>query len=335
VNLIYDIQNLYKTYGTTDKLHALNGVSLSVYRGEIFGIIGLSGAGKSTLIRCMNMLESPSSGNIFFDSGTTEPNLVDITELSFGQLSNLRKNIGMIFQGFNLLNQRTVIKNVYLPLEIAHNKNDITKQYAQNLLDLVGLSDKQNAYPSMLSGGQKQRVAIARALANRPKVLLCDEPTSALDPETTKGILALLKEINRELGITVVIITHEMSVIERICNRVAILDKGVVVECGNVNQIFTSPKTQIAKDLILKDGDNAPTLQKGMARIIFDGNANQPIISSLSLRLKVPINISFASTKEIDGKTYGQMIVKLPDNDDEKNLALEYFKENGISVEVL
>lgn len=330
MSLIYDIQNITKTFGSAKKFQALNGVSLQIQKGDSQGIIGLSGAGKSTLIRCMNMLETPTSGRILFD---ISPNTVDITTLNHSQLVKIRKNIGMIFQGFNLLNQRTVIKNIYLPLEISHSLTPQNKDYAQKLLELVGLQDKKNAYPSTLSGGQKQRVAIARALVGRPKVLLCDEPTSALDPETTKGILQLLKNINTELGITIVIITHEMGVIEKLCNQVAILDKGKIVEQGLVSQIFSNPQTQIAKDLVLKEG--IPTLQDGMARIIFDGNVGEPIISTLTLQLGIPINIFFASTKEIDGKTYGQMIVKLPPNQTDKQKVMDFFATNHITVETI
>lgn len=332
---LFCIQNLFKQYGTKTKFNALNGISLDVNEGDIFGIIGLSGAGKSTLIRCMNMLEKPTSGKVLFDSGSEQFGNVDITTLNYGKLCKVRKSMGMIFQGFNLLSQRNVIKNVELPLEIAHNKNAETKEYAEKLLDIVGLKDKRNAYPSQLSGGQKQRVAIARALVNKPKVLLCDEPTSALDPETTKDILELLRNLNKQLGITIVIITHEMSVIERLCTRVAILDKGQIVESGAVKDVFANPQTQIAKDLILHDADNEPVLEHGMVRIVFDGNVNQPVISTLALELGVHVNISFASTKDIDGKTYGQMIVKLPDDKTKYDLAIKYFEEQKIVVEVI
>jgi len=341
LSLIYDIQNINKSFGKpSDKFHALNGVSLQISKGDCYGIIGLSGAGKSTLIRCMNMLEQPTSGSILFDNSqsddtddnTAQNNLIDITKLNYSQLSPIRKNIGMIFQSFNLLNQRTVLKNIYLPLQISHSLTASNKAYAEQLLQLVDLQDKKKAYPSTLSGGQKQRVAIARALVTRPKVLLCDEPTSALDPETTKGILKLLKDINTKFGITIVIITHEMSVVERLCNKVTILDKGSVVEQGAVGQIFANPQTQIAKDLVQKESD-APALQEGMARIIFDGNVDAPVVSSLSLQLGIPISIFFAQTKEIDGKTYGQMIVKLPNDNQDRQRAIEFFASNNIIVE--
>ncbi len=239
------IDNLSKEFQTSNgKFEALKNINLTIEDGDIFGIIGLSGAGKSTLVRCMNLLEKPTAGNVFLDEDK-------LNDLSPKSLREKRRKIGMIFQQFNLLNQRTALKNVCYPLEIAGvtKKEAIAK--AEELLSLVGMSDKKNSYPSQLSGGQKQRVAIARALATDPKVLLCDEATSALDPDTTNSILELLKNINEEMGVTIVIITHEMSIVEKICSKMAILDSGEIVESGAVSEIFLSPKSQIGRKLII------------------------------------------------------------------------------------
>ena len=240
-----EIEHLNKTYPSpTGDIHALRDVDLRIEDGEIFGIIGLSGAGKSTLVRCINLLERPTSGTVRIDGR-------DMTQLSRRDLLKARQDIGMIFQSFNLLEQRTVLRNICFPLEIAGVKRDKAQARAEELLELVGLSDRAKAYPSQLSGGQKQRVAIARALATRPKYLLCDEATSALDPNTTQSILRLLKQINQTLGVTIVVITHEMRVIEQICQRVAVIDQSCIAEIGNVSDVFTHPKSDIAKALIL------------------------------------------------------------------------------------
>ena len=242
-----ELQSLGKTYRTADReIVALEDISLTVRDGEIFGIIGLSGAGKSTLVRCINLLERPTSGRVLIDGR-------EITALPRKQLLKLRQSIGMIFQGFNLLEQRTVLHNVTFPLEVSGLRRSEAKARATELLELVGLSDRADSYPSQLSGGQKQRVAIARALATNPKYLLCDEATSALDPNTTRSILELLAEINKQMGVTIVIITHEMKVIDRICDRVAVLDQSRVVEEGAVSEVFTNPRSTIAKELILPD----------------------------------------------------------------------------------
>lgn len=240
-----ELINLSKTYSGKDiEVEAIRNVNLSIDKGDIFGIIGLSGAGKSTLVRCINFLEKPTSGKVIFDGK-------DLSGLSEKQLLKERQSIGMIFQGFNLFSQRNALRNVCYPLEIAGVKKKEAKARAEELLKLVGLEGRENSYPSQLSGGQKQRVAIARALATNPKVLLCDEATSALDPNTTKSILGLLKEINRRLGVTIVIITHEMAVIEQICNRVAVIDNSEIVESGEVSEVFMNPKSKIARELIL------------------------------------------------------------------------------------
>lgn len=242
-----ELQHLTKKYRTgKEEIVALENIDLTIPDGEIYGIIGLSGAGKSTLVRCINLLEKPSAGRVLID-GT------DITDLSGRELLTLRRSIGMIFQGFNLLEQRTALRNITFPLEIAGTKKQAAEKRARELLEMVGLSDRAGAYPSQLSGGQKQRVAIARALATNPSYLLCDEATSALDPNTTRSILELLRQINESLGVTIVIITHEMKVIEQICGRVAVLDQSRIVEEGPVSRVFTNPRSQIARELILPE----------------------------------------------------------------------------------
>ena len=309
-NQIIKIENLKKTFKLKkDTITAIQNINLSINEGDIYGIIGLSGAGKSTLIRCINFLEKPTSGKVYFKD-------IDLSSLKSKELLKVRQNIGMIFQSFNLLEQRTVLENVLFPLEITKvNKQDAIKK-ATDLLNEVGLSDKLNAYPSQLSGGQKQRVAIARALANNPSVLLCDEATSALDPNTTNQILALLKDINEKYGITIVVITHEMRVIETICNKVAIIDNSEIVEEGEVKDIFINPKTQIAKDLILPSLD---TFDKSNGhvrlRLVFDGNVMDPVISTMNLQTKVLANIIKANVRTVDGKTYGEMMLQIPNDE--------------------
>ncbi|MBP3200521.1 MAG: ATP-binding cassette domain-containing protein [Lachnospiraceae bacterium] len=311
---IIEIKNLKKVFTTkTDKLVALQDINLSIEKGEIFGIIGLSGAGKSTLVRMINFLETPTEGDVYFEDK-------NIGALNASELRNIRREIGMIFQNFNLLEQRNVLKNVLFPLEISGAEKESSIKRAKELLKLVDLSDKERAYPSQLSGGQKQRVAIARALATNPKVLLCDEATSALDPKTTNQILDLLKKINRELGVTVVIITHQMSVIENICDKVAILDQSRVVEMGNVKEVFKSPKSEIGKKLIFgatenKDVDFEKTNDKTCLRLAFDGSmTNEPIIANMVLTTNYAVSILYANSRMIDGKMLGQIIIELPDD---------------------
>lgn len=288
---------------------ALSGIDLHIDDGDIFGIIGLSGAGKSTLVRCINLLERPTSGSVIIDGE-------DLTTVSQKRLREVRRNIGMIFQSFNLLDQKTVFRNVAFPLELIHApKAEIDKRVTE-LLEIVGLSDKANAYPSELSGGQKQRVAIARALATNPKYLLCDEATSALDPNTTNQILALLKSINETMGVTIVVITHEMRVIESICTRVAVIDKSVIAEEGDVAEIFANPKSEIARELIIPDLIRSIRTSDDSAkfRLIFNGETSYlPVISELTLECGIPVNILFADTKNIEGKAYGHMVVTVPD----------------------
>ena len=307
---IIKIENLKKTFKLKkETITAIQNINLSINEGDIYGIIGLSGAGKSTLIRCINFLERPTSGNVYFKG-------IDLASLKNKDLLKIRQNIGMIFQGFNLLEQITVLENVLFPLEI--NKTDKNEAIlkAKELLSEVGLIEKINAYPSQLSGGQKQRVAIARALANNPSVLLCDEATSALDPNTTNQILSLLKNINEKYGITIVVITHEMRVIETICNKVAIIDNSEIVEEGEVKDIFINPKTKIAKDLILPSIDIVEKSNEFIQlRLVFDGNVMDPVISTMILQTKVMVNIINANVRTVDGKTYGEMMLQIPDDE--------------------
>ena len=306
-----ELRNLNKTFHTQDgALTALDDINLTVQDGEIFGIIGLSGAGKSTLVRCMNLLERPTHGEVLVDGQ-------DLMKLSPAGLREVRRNIGMIFQSYNLLEQRTVLRNVLYPLELTHEDRRAARTRAMQLLELVGLADRASAYPAQLSGGQKQRVAIARALATNPHYLLCDEATSALDPTTTDSILALLQTINRTLGVTVVVITHEMAVVDRICHRVAVIDNSRIVEMGAVDAIFANPRSAIARELILPHVKVAATVRGGAhVRLAFNGESTyKPLVSALILETGVPVSILFADTRDIGGKTYGQILLELPGED--------------------
>ncbi len=306
-----ELRNLNKTFHTQDgALTALDDINLTVQDGEIFGIIGLSGAGKSTLVRCMNLLERPTHGEVLVDGQ-------DLMNLSPAGLREVRRNIGMIFQSYNLLEQRTVLRNVLYPLELTHEDRRTARTRAMQLLELVGLADRASAYPAQLSGGQKQRVAIARALATNPHYLLCDEATSALDPTTTDSILALLQTINRTLGVTVVVITHEMAVVDRICHRVAVIDNSRIVEMGAVDAIFANPRSAIARELILPHVKVAATVRGGAhVRLAFNGESTyKPLVSALILETGVPVSILFADTRDIGGKTYGQILLELPGED--------------------
>jgi len=320
---IIQIRGLNKTFGIGETaVHALEDINLDIKQGEIYGIIGLSGAGKSTLVRCMNLLERPTSGEVIVDGK-------EMTALSEKELRLARRNVTMIFQSFNLLMQRTCLKNVCFPMELCGVPAAQAKKRALELLEIVGLSDKANAYPAQLSGGQKQRVAIARALATDPKVLLCDEATSALDPTTTASILALLKNLNQKLGVTVVVITHQMSVIEEICSRVAILDGGVVAEEGDVEEIFSNPKTDAARRLVYPGGASVQQYPAGTraVRVAFNGGtAYQPLIASLAIDCGVKVNILGADTRNIDGKAFGTMLLGLPDDPNEAARALSYIR---------
>ena len=285
-----EIKNLSKTFKTADSsLDALKNVSLTINDGDIYGIIGMSGAGKSTLVRCINMLERPTEGQILIDG-------VDMGSLSSKQLRDARRNITMIFQGFNLLMQRNCLKNICFPLELEGMKKEDAKKRALELLEIVGLPDKAKAYPAQLSGGQQQRIAIARALATNPKVLRCDEATSALDPNTTHSILNLIRDINKKLGITVIIITHQMSVVEETCNRVAILDNGTVVEQGEVSTVFAHPQSAAAKRLVFPDASDeifAPASDEHRIRVVFNGAfaTNTPLITKMAMDEGIAANI--------------------------------------------
>ncbi|OXX44243.1 D-methionine ABC transporter, ATP-binding protein [Vibrio sp. V07_P2A8T137] len=323
-------------------MHALKEINLHIKQGTIFGVIGSSGAGKSTLIRCVNMLEAPTTGSVVVDG-------VDLTQLSKSELSQARRNIGMIFQHFNLLSSRTVFDNVALPLELAGvEKNSIEKKVSE-LLQLVGLTDKRETYPANLSGGQKQRVAIARALASDPKVLLCDEATSALDPATTQSILELLKEINRTLNITILLITHEMDVVKSICHEVAIIGDGELVEKGTVGEIFAHPKTALAHQFIRSTLDLSipedyqarlqATRVKGsypLVRLEFTGaTVDAPLMTQIARKFNIDVSILSSDLDYAGGVKFGMMVAELFGNESDDTAALEFLRENNVKVEVL
>ena len=320
-----EIKNLSKSFSTADGVvDALRDVSLTIRDGDIYGIIGMSGAGKSTLVRCINMLERPTEGSVIIngqDIGTLKPTA----------LRDLRHSVSMIFQGFNLLMQRTCLKNICFPMELAGVKKADAVKRAKELLEIVGLPNKANAYPAQLSGGQKQRIAIARALASDPKVLLCDEATSALDPQTTHSILELIREINEKTGITVVIITHQMSVVEEICNRVAILDDGRVAEEGEVSAIFSQPKSSAARKLVFPDSDPIGAEFHGderRIRVVFNGAVatNAPLIARMAIDKQIAANILSASTKCIGNKMYGNMLLGIVGDEATVESAIDYLR---------
>lgn len=326
---IIELIGLGKTFDNKNStVRALEDINLTIYEGEIFGIIGLSGAGKSTLVRCINYLERPTEGKVIFNG-------IDLSKVGEKELLKIRQSMGMIFQQFNLLMQRTALQNICFPLEIAGVPKKEAKKRAYELLEVVGLIDKAKAYPAQLSGGQKQRIAIARALATNPKVLLCDEATSALDPTTTRSILNLLKEINQKLGITIVVITHEMSVIEEICNRVAIVDQSHIAEIGTVEEVFMKPKSMIAKQLVFSGANHIEIFEgKDKLRIIFDGRTSfEPVIANMVLECKTPVNILFADTKDIYGKAFGQMVIQLPNDEIGKKRIYAYLETHKIPYE--
>lgn len=325
---IIQIRDMSKQFGQGEgAITALSNINLSIKQGEIFGIIGLSGAGKSTLVRCMNLLEKPTQG-------TVQVAGQELTSLSKRELWAARQSIGMIFQSFNLMMQRTVLDNVCFPLELQKMPKKQRHERGMELLEVVGLAERAKAYPAQLSGGQKQRVAIARAVANDPKVLLCDEATSALDPNTTRSILALIQKINQTMGVTVVVITHEMKVIEQICHRVAVIDKSQIVELGNVSDVFAHPKSDIARELILPVGsqrmqaEEIPQLQGSrVIRVIFNGGtAYEPLIATLAMDLGIKVNILGADTKEIAGEAHGYMLLGLPNDPTQAQRAMDYIK---------
>ena len=330
------IQNVSKTFQTKDgQVQALKNVSLSIDSGDIYGIIGMSGAGKSTLVRCMNFLEVPSEGKVLIDGKS-------LGDFSAKELRKEREKIGMIFQHFNLLMQKNVLENVCFPLYIQGKSKKEARERAMELLEIVGLADRAKAYPAQLSGGQKQRVAIARALASDPQILLCDEATSALDPQTTSSILELLQDINQKFGITIVIITHQMSVVREICTHVAIMKDGEVKEQGLVEEIFSHPKSQVAKELISKDSGNdveskkltQSEIQDGeIVRIVFSENsAFEPVIANLILTFHEPVNILKANTKNVGGVAKGEMILQFMSDSTNVPEMKKFLTERGLEI---
>lgn len=339
-----DLSHIEKIYDSpSGPVRAIKDISLHINRGEIYGIIGLSGAGKSTLVRCINLLERPTSGKVTVDGQ-------DITAMSESQLRQARKSIGMIFQHFNLLSSATVYENVAFPLRLVNMPKEKIDKKVTELLELVGLADKANQYPSQLSGGQKQRVGIARALASEPKILLCDEATSALDPQTTKAILQLIRDINAKLKLTVVVITHEMQVIKDICDKVAVIDKGVIAEKGKVLDVFTNPQQPITKEFIsvLLSNDLPVGFRERevhqeqfsgsilLIRITFIGeSANEPVISRLIKNFDLNVGILFGSLDDIKGVPFGRLIISLDGRQLEIQEALEYVQKQNLKVEVI
>lgn len=337
---IIQIQDVSKKFQTKDgEIDALKHVTFDIEAGDIYGIIGMSGAGKSTLVRCINHIEVPTEGTVIVQDK-------DLSKLSEKELRKQREHIGMIFQHFNLLMQKSVLENVCFPLFIQGKSKAEAKKKAYELLDIVGLKDRAKAYPSQLSGGQKQRVAIARALASDPQILLCDEATSALDPQTTSSILALLKDINKRFGITIVVITHQMAVVREICNRVAIMKDGQVVENGSTVEIFNHPKSEVARELFRKDDDGdvacenqqtANRIQDGTKiRIVFTENsAFEPVIANMILTFKEPINILKAATKNVGGVAKGEMILEIPNGSTNVKAMEQYLIDRGLEIEEL
>ena len=320
-----EIKNLEKIYPSKGgDVVALKDINLTVEDGDVYGIIGLSGAGKSTLVRCINLLEKPTSGQVLIDGE-------DLTKVSKTRLLELRRNISMIFQQFNLLQQRNVLKNVEIAGEISGQKNVTEK--AIELLKLVGLGEKLHSYPAELSGGQQQRVAIARALMTDPKVLLCDEATSALDPETTHSILELLKSLNKQLGLTIIIISHQMSVIEAICNKVAILDKSGIVSNGYLQDVFLSPTNEVAKKLIYSGHVNTGIKGEKFVKLMFTGEVDKPIVANVITALKISVSIMYAETKLINDRVCGQVIFRLPNYQEDIKKLTDYLTSENVPYE--
>ena len=323
------LEQVSKTFVQKDKqTEALKNVSLTIEDGSIFGIIGSSGAGKSTLVRCLNLLERPTEGKVYIDD-------TELTALGSADLRAERRKIGMVFQQFNLLAQRNALKNVCYPLEIAGVGARQAKERAKELLKMVGLEDRMYHYPAQLSGGQKQRVAIARALATEPKYLLCDEATSALDPNTTNSILELLKEINERLGVTIIVITHEMRVVEKICTHVAVLNEGEIIEEGSIQDVFLSPKTKVAQEMIYPKQKFEKQDHSGrLFRLVFGGQASsEPVLANLVLHCQIPVNILGAGTEDIGGRAYGQMLLEFPNNEELIARAKKYLDEIQVHYE--
>lgn len=320
-----ELKNISKTFKTSGgEVEALKNVSLTVEDGDIYGIIGMSGAGKSTLVRCLNMLERPTEGSVLVNGE-------DIASLGAAELRRRRRRMTMIFQGFNLLMQRNCLDNICFPLELAGMKKRDARRRAAELLETVGLPDKGGAYPAQLSGGQQQRIAIARALATDPEILLCDEATSALDPKTTQAILELIQKINREMGITVIVITHQMSVVEKICNKVAILDSGSVVEKGEVSEVFTNPRSDAARRLVFPDGADSAVPEfasSGVIRLVYNGAmvADTPLIAKMAMESGIAANILAAQTKCIGDKVFGNMLLDIAGGEEESARAVEYLR---------
>ncbi len=330
-----ELRNLSKSFNAAGgQVDALRHVNLTVNDGDIYGIIGMSGAGKSTLVRCINMLERPTEGSVLLDGK-------DLGALSKKEMQQVRRQVTMIFQSFNLLMQSTCLQNVMFPLHLAHVPRAQAEERARSLLATVGLPDKASSYPAQLSGGQQQRVAIARALATDPRVLLCDEATSALDPKTTQSILDLIRTINQEMGITVIVITHQMSVVQAICNRVAILENGEVVEEGEVSRVFSRPQAAATRALVFPEaGDGSAFLQEGggqLVRLIFDGavTAHRPLIASMAMDCGIAASILNASTRTVGKKVYGYMLLSIPGGPDELAKAVSYLSGTpNVTVQV-
>ena len=338
------LQHINKTFvDAGNEVHAVQDVSLTINEKDIFGIIGFSGAGKSTLVRCINLLERPTSGTVLVDGQ-------EMTGLSPKALREARKKIGMIFQHFNLMPSRTIFCNVAYPLRGSGLSKQQIADKVNGLLELVGISDKGDAYPSQLSGGQKQRVAIARALANDPKILLCDEATSALDPQTTKAILKLLQKVNETLGITIVVITHEMAVVKEICNRVAVMEHGKVVEEGEVFSVFSAPKEKVTRDFIkttsnlqkieelIASGSPVVALKPGelIVRLSYiEKNASEPLISSVTEKFGIILNIIFADVEIVQNAPIGGTVAIISGDSDKIDKALQYLIEKNVGVEVI
>lgn len=333
------VNNVWKTFlGKEGNVNALKNVSLEIEKGDIFGIIGMSGAGKSTLVRCLNFLEKPDLGDVIIEDN-------NLKALSEKELRRCRKKIAMIFQHFNLLMQKNVIDNVCFPLLIqgVRKKEAILK--AKELLEIVGLTDKAKAYPAQLSGGQKQRVAIARALASSPSILLCDEATSALDPDTTSSILSLLKDINEKMNITIVMITHQMSVVNQICKNVAIMSDGIIIENGSVEDIFTHPKSEITKKLIFGRTESKETsaIEKNLTeitadatvlRVVYSSNpSGEPLIANMVLKFQEPVSILYANTCSIGGIAKGEMLIELPKDTEVQKKMINYLVEHNLEIE--
>ncbi len=334
-----ELQNVSKVFPTPDGLFtALSRVNLTIPDESVFGIVGMSGAGKSTLVRCINLLEKPTEGSVRISGllSARGEEALDLCQMTPAQLRQARRSISMIFQQFNLLMQRTCLRNICFPMEIAGVPAAEAKKRALELLDIVGLPDKAEAYPSQLSGGQKQRIAIARALASDPKILLCDEATSALDPNTTRAILRLIQDINKRLGITVVVITHEMAVVEEICTHVAILDRGILMETGTVEEVFNNPQTEAGRRLVYPEGVRIDPLPAAdVVRIAFNGGSSyEPLIASLAIDCGVKVNILGADTRNIDGQAFGTMLLGLPEDKNEAAKAMNYLKaQKDLTVE--